>query len=132
MTQPPTIAQVLDDPAASDWLKACLRTALTRDPVDAATDAETLLRLLDAHAQETLHRLDPSQPGAPPVTFDKSALYSHLTIGRLRIATFTPEFERLDESGALRTRIAGAITARPGIGCAIVGATFAPRAVAAE
>ncbi len=44
----PTIEEVLRDPAASLWLKAALRTALERDPVDAANDAEVLLRLLDA------------------------------------------------------------------------------------
>lgn len=31
------IEQVLADPAASDWLKAALRSALSRDPVDVAT-----------------------------------------------------------------------------------------------
>lgn len=44
----PTIEDILSDPAASLWLKAALRTALDRDPVDAANDAEMLLRLLDA------------------------------------------------------------------------------------
>ena len=28
----PTIEQILADPAASDWLKAALHTALSRDP----------------------------------------------------------------------------------------------------
>ena len=44
----PTIADVLADPAASFWLKNALKTALARDPVDAANDAEMLLKLLDA------------------------------------------------------------------------------------
>ncbi len=32
----PTIEEVLRDPSASFWLKAALRSALARDPVDAA------------------------------------------------------------------------------------------------
>jgi hypothetical protein len=43
----PTIEEVLRDPSASFWLKAALRSALGRDPVDAANDAEVLARLLD-------------------------------------------------------------------------------------
>ena len=37
---------ILDDPGASDWLKEALRSALKRDPVDAANDAEVLATLL--------------------------------------------------------------------------------------
>lgn len=44
------IASTLDDPAASDWLRDALRTAMARDPVDAANDAEVLARLLDERA----------------------------------------------------------------------------------
>jgi hypothetical protein len=40
------IATVLADRAASYWLKNAITTALTRDPVDAANDAEKLLLLL--------------------------------------------------------------------------------------
>jgi hypothetical protein len=43
----PTIEEVLRDPSASFWLKAALRSALARDPVDAANDAEVLALLLD-------------------------------------------------------------------------------------
>jgi hypothetical protein len=43
----PEIEQILRDPAASFWLKNALRSALTRDPVDAANDAEVLAELLD-------------------------------------------------------------------------------------
>jgi hypothetical protein len=43
---PPGIAEVLADPAASFWLKAALRSALCRDPVDAAHDSEILAQLL--------------------------------------------------------------------------------------
>ena len=43
----PSIDEVLHDPSASSWLRTALLTALTRDPVDAANDAEVLARLLD-------------------------------------------------------------------------------------
>ncbi len=42
----PGIDAILADPAASYWLKAALRSALCRDPVDAANDSEILARLL--------------------------------------------------------------------------------------
>lgn len=42
----PSIDEVLADPAASFWLQAALRSALYRDPVDAAHDSEILARLL--------------------------------------------------------------------------------------
>jgi hypothetical protein len=60
----PTIEDTLRDPAASLWLKAALRTALERDPVDAANDAEVLLRLLDAKLQALLEQLR-NAPSAP-------------------------------------------------------------------
>jgi hypothetical protein len=41
----PSIDEVLADPAAS-WLKTALRSALCRDPVDAARDSEVLAQLL--------------------------------------------------------------------------------------
>jgi hypothetical protein len=50
----PTIEQVLADPAGSDWLKAALRSALSRDPVDAANDAEVLAKLLDRRCRQVL------------------------------------------------------------------------------
>lgn len=50
----PTIEQVLADPAASDWLKVALRSALSRDPVDAANDAEVLAKLLDRRCRHIL------------------------------------------------------------------------------
>jgi hypothetical protein len=52
----PSIKDVLRDPAASSWLKTALRTALERDPVDAANDAEMLLRLLDARLHALLEQ----------------------------------------------------------------------------
>ncbi len=47
------IAKVLADRAASYWLKNAITTALTRDPVDAANDAEKLLLLLKDLADGT-------------------------------------------------------------------------------
>ena len=50
----PTIEQILADPAASDWLKTALHTALSRDPMDAANDAEVLAKVLDRWCREIL------------------------------------------------------------------------------
>ena len=50
----PTIAEVLSDPAASFWLKTALRSALCRDPVDAANDSEILARLLQRRCNQVL------------------------------------------------------------------------------
>lgn len=52
----PTIEQILADPAASDWLKAALHSALSRDPVDAANDSEILAKLLDRWCRQTLEQ----------------------------------------------------------------------------
>src|SRR5262249_40312179 len=52
----PSVSQVLGDPAASSWLTHALATALIRDPVDAANDAEALARLLDGRCREILQR----------------------------------------------------------------------------
>lgn len=41
-----TAEEVLDDPAASNWLKAVLQSALQRDAVDALNDAEVLVEIL--------------------------------------------------------------------------------------
>jgi hypothetical protein len=43
-----TIDQILNDPATSYWLRDALRSALKRDIVDAANDAEALAELLKA------------------------------------------------------------------------------------
>ena len=50
----PAIMRVLNDPCASFWLKSALRSALTRDPVDAANDAEALFQLVDDWCREIL------------------------------------------------------------------------------
>jgi len=44
----PAADTVLADPAASTWLRNTLSHALTRDPVDAANQAELLSRVLAA------------------------------------------------------------------------------------
>jgi hypothetical protein len=50
----PSIDEVLGDPAASYWLKTALRSALRRDPVDAAHDSEILARLLEERCDKIL------------------------------------------------------------------------------
>lgn len=45
------IAQILLDPSCSFWLKNALETALQRDPVDAANDAELLAKVLGDRAK---------------------------------------------------------------------------------
>ena len=49
-----TIADVLEDPAASHWLKHALRTALARDCVDVAEEAAVLAELLGARVDSIL------------------------------------------------------------------------------
>ena len=51
----PSPQEVLADASASDWLKVALRTALQRDPVDAAHDAEMLVAVLEANLR---HRFE--------------------------------------------------------------------------
>ena len=41
-----TINSILKDPAASDWLKAAVRSALECDPADVMRDAQTLVTLM--------------------------------------------------------------------------------------
>ena len=52
----PQLEEALQDPAASFWLKRALQSALSRDPVDAANDADVLARLLDARCRSLLNR----------------------------------------------------------------------------
>jgi hypothetical protein len=42
----PTVQQLLDNSSVSFWLKDALRSALNRDCVDAAHDAELLAKVL--------------------------------------------------------------------------------------
>jgi hypothetical protein len=53
-TSDAAISEVLADAATSYWLKAALRDALRRDPVDALNDALLLAALLDAHLREVM------------------------------------------------------------------------------
>lgn len=55
---PRGLEEVLRDPAASFWLKDALRSALARDPVDAANDAEMLAQVLDGRCRSILASLD--------------------------------------------------------------------------
>jgi hypothetical protein len=50
----PAAAEVLNDTAASKWLKAALQDALQRDPVDALNDALLLAAILEVHLREVL------------------------------------------------------------------------------
>ncbi|WNL48383.1 hypothetical protein RKE25_22890 (plasmid) [Dyella sp. BiH032] len=50
----PKIDNILADPGASNWLKDALRSALTRDPVDAANDASTLKNVLEDRCDEVV------------------------------------------------------------------------------
>ena len=47
------VDQVLSEPSTSYWLRDALRSALVRDPVDAANDAVVLARLLDERAYQS-------------------------------------------------------------------------------
>lgn len=47
-------AAILADPASSYWLKDALRSALDRDPIDAAADAELLAHVLKDRANRAL------------------------------------------------------------------------------
>ncbi len=53
-TRPPTVTELLRDPACSQWLKQALTTGLARDPVDAANDADVLAAVLDSHCRRVL------------------------------------------------------------------------------
>jgi hypothetical protein len=46
--------EIIADPAASDWLKLALQSALTRDPVDALNDALALAGILEERLRELL------------------------------------------------------------------------------
>lgn len=50
----PTVEQILSDPATSQWLKQALSSALERDLVDAANDAELLAKMLDFRSKTAL------------------------------------------------------------------------------
>jgi hypothetical protein len=49
------IQQIHADPSASTWLKSALESALSRDPCDAANDAEALAAVLADRCNEALN-----------------------------------------------------------------------------
>jgi hypothetical protein len=51
-----TIEGILCDPCSSRWIKAALESALLRDPVDAANDAEVLAQALKRRCEQLLLR----------------------------------------------------------------------------
>lgn len=52
----PSVDAALRNLATSSWLKNALLTALERDPVQAANEAQLLFEILDAHASEVVER----------------------------------------------------------------------------
>jgi hypothetical protein len=50
----PTIQKVLNSPSTSYWLKNALDSALNRDVVDAAYDAQLLADLLKSRMNQTI------------------------------------------------------------------------------
>jgi len=48
------VLEACQDPCATSWFKAAARSALERDPVDAAHDAEELARLLSERSERIL------------------------------------------------------------------------------
>ncbi len=57
----PSIKGILGDPCSSGWIKAALESALLRDPVDAANDAEVLARVLSHRCERLLSRNQDSE-----------------------------------------------------------------------
>lgn len=71
----PSADQLLADPAASTWFKTALRSALDRDPVKAAGEAEVLAQVLGRRADAALRRaLDELRVAAPADQFQDAAL----------------------------------------------------------
>jgi transcription initiation factor TFIIIB Brf1 subunit/transcription initiation factor TFIIB len=68
----PMCEAILSDPAASYWLKKALRSALKRDPVDAAADAEILAATLRARCDNIQRTI------AEAVGFDLATLQEEL------------------------------------------------------
>jgi len=55
----PAIEAVLADQSASEWLKAALRAALERDPVDALNDTLALAGILEDRLRNILDLDEP-------------------------------------------------------------------------
>ncbi len=52
----PSVDGLLRDPSTSFWLRNALTSALSRDPVDAANDADILARVLGERCRSILNR----------------------------------------------------------------------------
>jgi hypothetical protein len=50
----PAIAELMADQSTSDWLKAALRAAMDRDPVDALNDTLALAGILEERLRTLL------------------------------------------------------------------------------
>lgn len=53
------VQNALSDPSTSNWLRSALESALPRDPVDAANDAERLAQILASRADAQLSAGNP-------------------------------------------------------------------------
>jgi hypothetical protein len=53
----PNSQEILADPAASEWLKVALKSAIERDPVDALNDALVLAATLEDRLRRELDLL---------------------------------------------------------------------------
>lgn len=62
-----TATEVINDPQTSDWLRWALRSALERDPIDVANDAE-LLRILLVRRVSDSFQNDGGDAGLPRQT----------------------------------------------------------------
>ncbi len=49
-----SIANLIDHPTTSHWLRDALSVAITRDPLDALADAETLVEMLTLRFNATM------------------------------------------------------------------------------
>jgi hypothetical protein len=56
------LEEYLEDPAASDWFKTVLNSALQRDPVDALNDAEVLVTILRSELDKYLKKNEFTPP----------------------------------------------------------------------
>jgi hypothetical protein len=52
----PSVDELLREPSTSFWLRNALTSALLRDPVDAANDADILARVLDQRCRLILNQ----------------------------------------------------------------------------
>ena len=59
----PTVEELLNSLESSRWIAAALRSALDRDPVDAAADAELLAKVLAKRANDMLEASRESMSG---------------------------------------------------------------------